>query len=156
MIFLIPFFAFVDRLLGSDVNRAKSIGNTSVFILSLWMAFVNPIISFFMATWLIYRNIPWSIGGTTTPRSNKQIIGSLLRHGVFIVPTTVDILMGWLPLYSITFPILYSIIVTLGLIQYSKHIDDRIKKGLPENPKFNASIEILRGALFGLMLVLIV
>lgn len=148
---LSPLFMAADRIVGSDLKNPKSIGNGLVLVAlaatSVMGEWGGAALS---ATWLIYRNIPWRIGGTTTPRTSTQVVGCFLRHAMpacVAVPCAVFGLIHPFAAYGF---LLYALAATSLNVGFAHYID-ALASGAPEDPTVNANIELARGAIFGMM-----
>lgn len=143
---LIPLMAYADRMVGSDHKNPKSLGNGPVILVALAaLALRQWVPASLLAAWLAYRNVPWKLGGTTTPRTPAQMVGSLVRHSVPLLAAAPLVINGLIQL-SATWPLaVFAVFATLQHIGYAKYIDSVAA----EDTSVNAAIEITRGLAFG-------
>lgn len=148
---LSPIFAAADRIVGSDLKNPKSLGNGLVIVpLAAMCALGTWGPAALVATWLLYRNIPWTIGGTTTPRTPRQIAGSLARHAMPAVTAITCTVFGLVSPMAAYGMVLYAVAATSLSVGFAAYIDE-LKPGEPEDTSVNATIELARGAIFGMM-----
>lgn len=152
---LVPLFAFSDRTVGSDGAHPKTTGNLPILVLALALAFSKVHAAAVLSgTWLLYRNLPWSWGGTTTPRTCLQMLGALARHSMPAAAAFGCFLLGWLSIWVAGAFLLYALAATCLGVYYGLYTDAQRQFKLPEDPRVNARIELTRGGLFGLALAL--
>lgn len=153
---LIPLFAAADRIVGSDMKNPKSLGNGLVIVPIAAMSVLGAWGGVAMAAaWLLYRNLPWAIGGTTTPRTTRQALGALARHSMPCAAAAICWLSGLLPGGAVFAFLLFAPLVTVLDLYRASDVDARAHFGLEENLRLNTKIELCRGALFGSALTLI-
>jgi hypothetical protein len=143
-------FSTADRTIGGAGRR--SVAFAAVFGvalafwgLGLWMFVVLAL------SWALWRSLPWSIGGTTTPRTFGQKAGVLLRN---LMPTAA--VLAWAiwqrdPVAFASTPALFvwAVLATDLSVEYAEQIDRYAGMGI-EPPWLNERVEVRRGQLFGL------
>ena len=73
-------FAAADRGIGKG-QRSIHFGLVFIYAAAAWLS-GERFVAWLALSWALYRSLPWSIGGTTTPRTDRQKVGSLLRHAL--------------------------------------------------------------------------
>lgn len=150
MLILLPaLFALADRGIGGLFRRSFVIAPMVVAVGAL-AYFDHRFLALLVALWMVYRTIPWDVGGTLTPRGPVQIIGSFVRHAL----PTAAVLGGnvWFGTsFHTAIPLLaYAVVATVLSVSYARLVDDLKSRGLGENGEANDKQEIIRGAVFGL------
>lgn len=142
-------FALADRGIGGLLRRSFVVG--TLIAAAAGLAYLGfHFLALLIVVWLVYRTIPWKVGGSLTPRTTGQIIGSLFRHAL----PTVAVVGGnvWFGTsFHAAIPLLtYAVVATVLSVSYARLVDNLAAKGLGENGDANDLQEIIRGALFGL------
>lgn len=154
---LIPAYALADRFVGGgwpDLDAklpGRSLAWGAAVCIGLGYLVGGWPLAVMGLAWGVYRSLPWSIGGTTTPHGG-QIVGALLRHAMpVLVPAALwaNHVPGgdW---RLLTFACLAYALAATGLaVAYAREVDDLIAIGRPDNGDFNANVELIRGATYG-------
>lgn len=142
-------FAGADRGIGGGARR--SIVVASMLLLAGGLGLLGQgLAAILIATWLIYRTIPWSVGGTITPRGAAQIIGALARHaGPCLAIVGGNVWFGTPPQAAIPLAA-YAVFATGLAVWYAHHVDNLAARGLGETGEANDILELIRGLSFGL------
>lgn len=149
LILLPGVFALADRGIGGLLRRSFVVGAMLLGVVAL-AYFDQSFAALLVAVWLVYRTIPWKVGGSTTPRTPVEVAASILRHGM---PALAVLLAHtW---YGVdpraALPIAAYALVATGMgMAYAKHVDDLVRRGLGDNGDYNDKLEAMRGGLFGL------
>jgi hypothetical protein len=145
---MIPLFALADRGIGGLLRRSYVVGAVIVAAAGWW--FANPMVTMACLMFLIWRTPGWDeFGGSTTPRSARQVVGAVLRNalpaaGMYAATTwftgdPMDVL-----------PFAGFCVVATGLqVWYAKKIDRLIAEGKSEDGQYNEIVELTRGAAYG-------
>lgn len=154
-----PVFSIADRGIGGALKRSQVIG--SLLILILITFFSGSIVpASLIATWVVYRTLPWSFGGTLTPRTAFQIIGSFLRHSMPAFAALGLYAFGLVNAIPALSMIIYALYATL-LAKYYADSVDKIASGKGDagfkhlkQVYLNNKIEIFRGISFSIAFAL--
>lgn len=154
---LIPAYALADRFTGGGwpALDAKLPGRSLAWAAAACIALGYlvggwPLAAMGLA-WGAYRSLPWSIGGTITPRG-AQIPAAFARHALpALVPAAlwVNHVAGgdW---RILTFACLaYALAATVLAVAYAREVDALIATGRTDNGDFNDRVELIRGAAYG-------
>lgn len=152
-------FSIADRGIGGAIKRSYVIG--SLFILTLIALFNDGIVpAALTATWIVYRTLPWAFGGTLTPRTAFQIIGSFLRHSMPALAALGLYAFGIANAIPALSMIVYALYATL-LAKYYADSVDKIADGKGDagfkhlkQVYLNDKIEIFRGISFSIAFAL--
>lgn len=166
-IMAVPLFYYADRQVGGDNPNPKSTGYGPVFIYAaLSMAFgslnedrVTLFLGEMALGWIVYRSLPWKVGGSMTPRTGAEKLGSFLRHCMPAMLAAVLYLIGgkvvWamdISFFSILPFIAYGMFATMLAIDYAHATDFFVSNNTPLSD-INAKQEFDRGLAFGLMML---
>jgi len=142
-------FAAADRTIGGGGRR--SLAFAAVFALALAFWFLGePLFTVVALAWALWRSLPWSIGGTTTPRTFGQKVGALLRN---LIPAAAALCWGlWagdaVALAGSLAFFVWAVLATDLSVEYGEQIDRYAGTG-SEVPWLNEHVEVRRGQLFG-------
>lgn len=150
---VLPFaFAGLDRGIGGMLRRSVTVACALAAAIALGLAgfgFLGVVIS----VWLVYRTLPWKIGGSTTPRTPAQIAGAFARHALPVAAVIGGNVWFGTP-WSAALPfVVYAAFATGLAFAYARHVDDLSARGLGDYGEANDALETARGALFGLAVV---
>lgn len=141
-------FALADRGIGGLLRRSFVVGGMLLGAAVLGY-FNQPLAALLIAVWLVYRTIPWKVGGSITPRTTMEIGASLLRHAMPAL--AVLLAYTW---YGVdpqaALPIAAYALAATGMgVAYANHVDKLASQGLGDNGDYNDRLEAVRGGLFG-------
>lgn len=150
-----PAFSIADRGIGGALKRSHVIGCLAVLI--ILEALTGGIVPASLTiAWIIYRTLPWAFGGTLTPRTPIQIVGSFLRHSMPAMAAFGLCIFGFTNFLTVVAMMVYALYATLLSKYYANSVDkivdenkDNSEKHL-EQAKLNEKIEIFRGILFSI------
>ena len=167
-IMAVPLFHYADRQVGGDHPNPKSTGYGPVFIyVALTLAlgsFLQDRVLLFLGEmalgWIVYRSLPWKVGGSMTPRTVGEKIGSFLRHcmpamlavALYILGGKVVWAMDISPYVPLPF-LAYGLFATVLAIDFAHATDFFVSNSEPLED-VNAKQETDRGLAFGLMMLL--
>lgn len=151
---IIPFFGAADRMVGGLGSR--SVVFTLTMALGAWISwsFGSYVAVTMCGAWVFYRALPWAIGGTTTPRTPIQILGSLARHswpmavawGIHRAGDVAAVLPATLAIYAVA--------ATAMSIAYAQHVAKLARDNQEDDGSLNELFEVARGTLFGMSLAI--
>lgn len=149
----IPLFAWADRTVGGAGRRSHAFG--AVVALGLATGFLGHLwaVTGLSVAWVLYRSLPWKIGGSTTPHGG-QIAASFARHAIPALAALILWRGGWGPMASFYAMILYAAAATALSVSYATAIDKLKAAGGSENGQINSKYELARGAFFGIALAM--
>lgn len=138
-------FALADRGIGGGFQRSIVVAFMLVFAIGLGLSGYG-FAGVLTATWTIYRTLPWSIGGTITPRTPVQLAGAFARHaGPSVAVLGSAVWFGTPPQAALPL-VIYGAIATGLAFAYARHVDE----GEGDGVEANNLLEGVRGFLFGL------
>jgi hypothetical protein len=142
-------FALSDRGIGGLLRRSFVVGTLIAAAIALgWMGY--GFLAVLIIVWLVYRTIPWKVGGSLTPRRTGQVLGSLARHAMpMLAVVGGSVWFGTKPEAAIPLAV-YAVAATALAVAYARFVDGLASMNLGENGEANDKLEIVRGALFGL------
>jgi len=147
---LLPFvMAGLDRGIGGMLRRSITVACALAAAIALGLAGFG-FLALIIAVWLVYRTLPWRIGGSITPRTPAEIAGAFARHALPVV--AVPMAHVWFaptPLSAALPFVVYAAFATGLGIAYARHVDDLKARGLGDYGDFNDGLETARGGLFG-------
>lgn len=151
---LLPFaFAGLDRGIGGMLRRSILVACALAAAIALGLAGFG-FLGLIIAVWLVYRTLPWRIGGSITPRTPAEIAGSFARHALPVVAVIGGNVWFAPTPWSAALPfVVYAAFATGLAIAYARHVDDLKERGLGDYGDFNDGLETARGGLFGLACV---
>lgn len=150
LVILLPvLFALADRGIGGLFRRSFVVA--PMVVAAAGLAYLGfHFLALLIVLWLIYRTMPWKVGGSLTPRGPAQIAGSFLRHAL----PTLAVVGGnvWFGIsYHYAIPLLaYAVVATLLSVSYARLVDGLARMSLGEDGEANDKQEVIRGAVFGL------
>jgi hypothetical protein len=107
--------------------------------------------------WSAYRSLPWKVGGSTTPRTQPEIVASLLRHSMPAMGYAVLFLAAgtavWLPkieLWPVSLFLAFAVFATTKSVEFAKIVDNTNSEDVVRAA--NATVETERGVVFGFAL----
>ena len=142
-------FCAADRAIGGGFRRSITVALMLIGAIGLGIGGYG-FAGLLIAAWLIYRTVPWSVGGTITPRGPRQIAQAFLRHASpAVAGVGGNVWFGVQPQSAIPL-VIYGALATGLAVAYAAHIDsgDSVD-GIEENN----NLEIVRGAAYGLACV---
>ena len=147
----VPLFAGADRIVGGAGKRSVAFG--AVVAAGLAAGFLGHLwgVTGLCVAWVLYRSLPWKVGGGTTPHG-KQIPAAFLRHAIPMGAALILFLGGWGPGASFYAMGAFAVIATALAVSYATAIDKLILTGGSETGQINGKYELIRGAFYGLAL----
>ena len=147
LLLLIPIFAMFDRWCGGGLGWKPTFRGRPIYyvILLIPLFFViNWQLGVMLTGWCIWREPKWSLfGGSLAPTTKREVIGTFARH-LLILPVILICLTfslsAWL--WTLAILVVWAALATYLAIENAVYA----KTGVD----VNASIELLRGALFGI------
>lgn len=151
LLLAVPLFAWADRTVGGAGKRSVAFG--AVVALGVAVGVLGHLwgVTGLAVAWVLYRSLPWKVGGGTTPHGG-EIIAALMRHAIPMGAALVLYLGGWGPLASVYAMGGFALAATALAVSYAGAIDKLIASGGSENGQVNSKYEIARGAFYGLAL----
>ncbi len=159
-------FRWADRKVGSDDPRPKSTGYGAVFLFGLLCHGLNYVaalpslwlVAIMAHVWILYRSLPWKVGGSMTPRTGPELAASFARHAL---PGLVcaAVLTGSDPGFWATgqwgFLAVFFAFACLATVQHQRY-GRLVWSSRPVNLAVeNAHIESTRGAAYGVCLAMV-
>jgi len=143
-------FSVADRTIGGGGRRSLAFAAVFALALAFWglgeLGFTVMALS-----WALWRSLPWSLGGTTTPRTLGQQAACVARN---MIPALAC--YGWgvwqrdLVATGAALLLIPWAAVATGLSTgYAKGVDRYAAMGLPEPVWLNERVELVRGQTFG-------
>lgn len=154
---LIPAYALADRFTGGgwpDLDAklpGRALAWAAAACIGLGYLVGGWPLAVMGLAWGVYRSLPWSIGGTTTPHG-AQIPAAFVRHAVpAIVPAALwaNGTQGGDWRLLVFACLAYALAATVLAVAYAREVDGLIATGRPDNGDFNANVELIRGAAYG-------
>lgn len=166
-----PLFAFLDRWSGGGVGWEKlklpgrPIYYAAALLVAFYVALATPAIisgvpvlmALTMAltglpalavagvAFLFWRSPAWSfLGGTTTPRTDKEWLLTFLRHLIVVVPLAAAYFMGFASAWVILAGVAFAVAATAIADAYAREVDagrDNYRE-----------VELKRGLVFGILI----
>lgn len=146
---LVPLFAWADRTVGGAGRRSLAFGLVLLSGVLAWALTHNLTPVTIAAAWIVYRSMPWKVGGGTTPRTPAQIIGALARHSMPAAVAWVLHYAGAAPQALYACLGVYGVLATAFAVDYARTVDALAARGVAEDGRHNAALEVVRGAAFG-------
>lgn len=148
LLLAVPLFAWADRTVGGAGKRSVAFG--AVVALGLAVGLLGHLwgATGLCVAWVLYRSLPWKVGGGTTPHGG-EILGALLRHAIPMAAALILFLGGWGPLVAVYAMGGFALAATALAVSYASAIDKLIASGGSENGQVNSKYEIARGAFYG-------
>lgn len=122
-------------------------GGTLASILPAFVFAVTDFPALAVATvaFLVWRSPAWGfLGGTTTPRNNKQLWRTFLRHLIVLVPLIGAFMLGLANFAALLMGVAFAAIATIMAGQYADDVDS--------GRDTNHEVELKRGVVFGIMM----
>lgn len=145
-------FAAADRGIGRG-QRSLHFGLVFVYAAAAWLA-GERFVAWVALSWAFYRSLPWSIGGTTTPRTQWQKVASFCRHAYPAALASAAYTAGLAPWAlawaAMLFLLVYAAYATKLAVHYAEEVDYCAAWGRPEPDWLNATQEEDRGFAFGI------
>lgn len=147
LLLLIPIFAIFDRWCGGGLGWKSTFKGRPIYYVMLLIPLffvINWQLGVILTGWCIWREPKWKLfGGSLTPTTKREIAGTFARH-LLILPVI---------LVCLTFPLgawigtLITLVVWAALATYLAIENATYSE---HGVDINASIELGRGALFGI------
>lgn len=144
-------FALADRAVGGAGKRSIAFGAVVLTGLILGLLTHQWAVTGLHIAWVLYRSLPWKIGGTTTPHGS-QIAASFARHAIPAFAALILWRGGWGPLTAVYALVGYAAAATALSASYAAAIDRLKASGGQEHGQINAKYELARGLFYGLAL----
>lgn len=146
---LVPLFAWADRTVGGAGRRSLAFGLVLLSGVLAW-ALTHSLTPVTIAcAWIVYRSLPWKVGGGTTPRTLAEVAGAWARHSMPAGVALALYLAGAAPEALPAFLGLYGCVGAGMAAAYARKVDALAARGAAEDGRFNATLEVARGAAFG-------
>lgn len=161
----VPLFGWADRKIGGDDPNPKStgFGRIAIYVaLCFAVAFLAsaPVLwtlGSMAVIWSVYRSLPWKVGGSTTPRTQTEILAAFVRHGMPAIGYGILCLAGgtnlWLPLieyWPVSLFLAFAVFATTKSVEFAKTVDNTNSEDVARLA--NAQVETERGVVFGFAL----
>lgn len=142
-------FAVADRGIGGALRRSFVVATALAITITLGMV-GHGFLALIIAVWVLYRTLPWEIGGTITPRGAGRIAGAFARHALPAVAVVGGHAWFATP-WAAAIPLLaYAVAATAMAVGYAGHVDEMAEAGGYDDGDYNDRMETIRGAAFGL------
>ena len=143
-------FSVADRTIGGGGRRSLAFAAVFGLALAFWNVGERGFAVMALA-WALWRSLPWSIGGTTTPRTTAQQVACWVRN---MIPALAC--YGWgmwqrdlVAMGAALLLIVWAAVATGLSTGYAKSVDRYAAMGIYEPAWMNERVELLRGQTFG-------
>lgn len=159
-------FAWADRKVGGDDPNPKSTGYGRVALYAALSAAVGFLtethalltLGAMALIWIVYRSLPWKVGGSMTPRTSAERLATLARHSLPALGlVALHLAAGASPLAPEVRPI--AVLPFIAFAAFSTSLSINFAKAA-DGAKFehvvadaNAKVEKSRGMAFGLAML---
>jgi hypothetical protein len=147
---MVPIFAGLNRLWGSDVGSARTLVITAAVAMSLTANYGlhDSMLAWLCTLWAVSRSLRFKIfGGSLTPETPVEMVGAMLR---FLVPAVVTV--AYRDWTATAIMVIYAAAATWVSHCYAETIEDMKANGIPEGGA-NVRIELGHGLLYGIALL---